>query len=89
MSTATVTSKGQVTIPRKVREHLGLGAGDKVDFVITSDGSVHLLVVAGSVRRLYGFLKRPGRRAPTVEEMDESIMDHLSSENLRIAEGEE
>jgi AbrB family looped-hinge helix DNA binding protein len=89
MSTATVTSKGQVTITRKVREHLGLGAGDKVDFVITSDGTVHLLVVAGSVRRLYGFLKRPGRSAPTVEEMDESIMDHLTQENLRITKGDE
>jgi AbrB family looped-hinge helix DNA binding protein len=89
MATTTLTSKGQVTIPQKVREHLGLGAGDKVDFVIASDGVVYLRLVAGSVRRLYGFLKRPSRRAPTVEEMDESIMDHLSQENARTAKSDE
>lgn len=41
MST-TVTSKGQVTIPKNLRDHLGLRAGDQVDFVFADDGSVRL-----------------------------------------------
>ena len=42
MST-TVTSKGQVTIPKHLRDHLGLSTGDQVDFVFADDGSVRLL----------------------------------------------
>jgi len=83
MPTATITSKGQVTIPRKVREHLRLGAGDKVDFVIEVDGSVLVRPLAGSVRELFGFLRRPGP-AVSVRQMDEALVDQLSQENARI-----
>jgi AbrB family looped-hinge helix DNA binding protein len=49
MST-TVTSKGQVTIPKKVREHLGIGPGTSVDFLPGPDGRVMLVKKAGGVR---------------------------------------
>ena len=38
MSTATLTSKGQLTLPKKIRDQLGLSAGDKVNFVLMKDG---------------------------------------------------
>ncbi len=41
---ATLTSKGQITIPTAIREHLGVGTGDKVAFVVEEDGSVRLRV---------------------------------------------
>ncbi len=41
---STITSKGQVTIPREVRRHLGLQTGDKLSFVLEEDGSVALQV---------------------------------------------
>lgn len=41
MST-TITTKGQVTIPKAIREHLGLHAGDRVDFAFANDGSVRV-----------------------------------------------
>lgn len=41
---ATITSKGQVTIPKDVRERLGLRTNDKVVFVLEDDGSVRLQV---------------------------------------------
>ncbi len=41
MST-TITTKGQVTIPKAMRDHLGLGAGDRVDFAYADDGSVRV-----------------------------------------------
>ena len=59
MATATVTSKGQVTIPQPVRRHLHLEEGDKLEFTIEDDGSVRVRTIKGSVRDLFGFLKRP------------------------------
>lgn len=38
-----VTNRGQITIPLEVRQHLGLGANDKVGFVIKDDGTVRLV----------------------------------------------
>jgi len=84
MATATVTSKGQVTIPQRVRRHLHLEAGDKVDFTIADDGTVRVRSVKGSVRDLFGFLKRPDQRPVTVEEMNESIADFHAGENERV-----
>ena len=43
MSTATVTSKGQITLPKEVRESLALDAGDKVDFVRDAEGGFRVL----------------------------------------------
>ena len=50
MST-TVTSKGQVTIPKKVRDHLGIEPGTSVDFLPGPDGRVMLVVRGGAARR--------------------------------------
>ena len=82
MPTATITSKGQITIPRAVRDHLHVGTGDKVDFVIEANGTVRICPLAGSVRELYGFLQRGGR-APSVRAMDDALVDHLSREDAR------
>jgi AbrB family looped-hinge helix DNA binding protein len=73
MPEATLTSKGQVTIPKAVREHLGLDTGARVDFVIDRDGTVVLRPVTRHVRELAGLLHRPGRRAVSVQEMDAAI----------------
>ncbi|HEY8021766.1 MAG TPA: AbrB/MazE/SpoVT family DNA-binding domain-containing protein, partial [Thermoanaerobaculia bacterium] len=72
MPTATVKSRGRVTLPKEVRSHLGLSEGDRLDFVIAADGSVRLLPVSGSVRRLYGMLRRAGAPAVTLAGIDEA-----------------
>jgi AbrB family looped-hinge helix DNA binding protein len=74
MPTATLTSKGQVTIPKAVREFLRVGTGDQVDFVLTERGDVIVRGVGGDVRELKGLLERPGRRAVSVEEMNTAIL---------------
>jgi antitoxin PrlF len=70
--TATMTSKGQLTVPAEVRERLGLHAGSRVDFVDTGNGTYELRVKSGSVRDLIGLLHYDGP-PKTVEEMDEGI----------------
>lgn len=55
----TLTSKGQVTIPKAVREALRLGTGDRVDFVLGDDGVVRLIPLTRSIRSLKGRLPKP------------------------------
>lgn len=73
MAAATLTSKGQTTIPKEIREFLGIGPGDKLDFVVESDGRVILRPATLDVRQLRGMLKRSGRKAVTLVEMDKAI----------------
>jgi antitoxin PrlF len=83
MPNATVTSKGQITIPKEVRERLKLRAGDRVVFVVRSDDDVVLKPAKTDVRELYGMLHRPGRRARTVEEMDQGVAQLLAEKHRR------
>jgi len=73
MPTATLTSKGQLTLPRRVREHLRVRTGDTVDFVIDAGGEVHVRAGDVDVADLKGLLRRPGSRAVTLGEMDAAI----------------
>ena len=88
MGVSTVTSKGQVTVPKAVREHLRLAAGDRVDFVIVEDGRVELRLLRRSVQDLRGFLHREGQTPVALNHLDESLMDHLAAEDDRIRRGE-
>ena len=72
MTTAALTSKGQITIPIEVRKKLGLRAGDRVDFVDGKKGEVILRPKKKSVMDLKGII--PWKGAPvTIEEMNETI----------------
>jgi antitoxin PrlF len=69
---ATLTTKGQTTIPKEVREHLGLRPGDRMRFSIGADGRVLLEAATLSVRDLRGILPKPTRPV-SLEEMEEAI----------------
>jgi antitoxin PrlF len=71
MASATVTSKGQVTLPKSVRERLGVEAGDRLEFVESGEG---FLVVAATrdIRSLKGIIGRP-KKPVTIEEMNVAI----------------
>ena len=60
MATATLTSKGQVTIPREVRQKLGVDAGDRVEFVEIAPGEFALKAATEDVRSLKGMIRRTG-----------------------------
>lgn len=77
MLESTVTKKGQTTLPKPVRDLLGVQAGDRVRYVVL-DGEVRILPVR-PIRRLFGVLKHDGP-AVTVEEMKRAVADALSEE---------
>jgi antitoxin PrlF len=70
---ATLTSKGQVTVPKAIRDLLRLGTGDRVDFVVKEDGTVVLRPATVHVRELRGFLHRKGMKPLSVEQMNAVI----------------
>ncbi len=82
MPTATITSKGQITIPIEVRKALKLKAGDKVDFYEGADGRFVLQPKTGSIKELRGILKKmgcvPDGPPLSIEEMDQVIADHVT-----------
>jgi antitoxin PrlF len=73
MASATVTSKGQITIPKKVRQTLRLGPGDRVEFLIEKGGKISVRPGKADVSDLKGLLRRRGRRAVSLAEMDAAI----------------
>ena len=77
MSESTVTTKGQITIPKAVRERLHLEAGDKVYFDVREDGSVVMVARNEPLEGLFGMLKTTAgrRRALTIDEMNPASLD--------------
>ncbi|HEX5216030.1 MAG TPA: type II toxin-antitoxin system PrlF family antitoxin [Vicinamibacterales bacterium] len=73
MPSATLTSKGQLTVPKRIREMLKLETGDTVEFVVGEDGTVEVRAGNYDVRELRGLLKRPGRKPVSLQEMDAAI----------------
>jgi len=77
MPASTLTSKGQTTIPKDVRDHLKLQAGDAIDFVIEPDGSVVVRPATVHVRELKGILHRKGMKAVSVTVMNAAVHKHF------------
>lgn len=66
MSTATVTTKGQITIPADVRRRLGLASGDRVEFV-EMDGGFAIKPTIDDIRSLKGLLRKPAKPVSIAE----------------------
>lgn len=77
MATATMTSKGQITIPKNIRDSLGLETGDKVNFLIDNEGVVSLIPVIKDVTILKGLVNKP-QHSITVEEMKAVVKKRAS-----------
>jgi AbrB family looped-hinge helix DNA binding protein len=75
---ATVTAKGQVTVPVEVRKRLDITAGTKLEFVITEDGRLEVIPRSGSVRDLKGMLPAPSPPL-SLEDMDRAIAEGVAS----------
>jgi antitoxin PrlF len=85
MPRTTLTSKGQVTIPKEIRQRLGLRQGDQLIFRFDEQGK---LTVEPAVSNLLGDLPgllhhRAGKRAATIEEIDEAVREHAGKRFIR------
>lgn len=58
----TLTSKGQTTIPKEIRDGLGMKPGDRMTFTLMPDGTVVMRVKSGSIMELAGRLHKKGRK---------------------------
>ena len=68
----TLTSKCQLTLPAKVREHLHVHEGDRLSFFIKENGEVVVRPKKGDWRKLIGMLHRSGEKAMTKKQTEEA-----------------
>ena len=79
---ATVTSKAQITLPKDLRQLLGVGPGDRIEFEALTDGSARVTrAKESSFAALRGILPRPDR-VHSVQEMNEAIAQAASASVL-------
>ena len=78
MSIATLTSKGQVTIPKDVRDALRLRQGDRLEFVVEDDRTIRVRPLTVDIRNLFGILSAD--RSVTVEEMNAAVRKRWSAQ---------
>lgn len=87
MSFATVTSKGQVTIPVEVRRELKIEAGSKLEFILEGEGTFKVIPRKLSVMSLLGSIPSAGKIV-SLEEMDEAIAAEATKGNSETETGE-
>ncbi len=80
MTTATMTSKGQITIPVAIRQRLGLDSGDRIEFVEAADGSFAIRPANDDVRSLKGLLRKPATPV-SITDMDSAIRKRAEERN--------
>lgn len=73
MATATITSKGQITLPKAVREQLRVEVGDRLDFMVQDDGTVIMRPLARSVAASFGAFAHKATAARTTHDLDEAL----------------
>jgi len=72
MVTATITSKGQITIPKQIRDFLCVESGDRIHFLPNDDGGVSILPATQDITSLKGIVPKPPKPV-TVESMNRTI----------------
>ena len=90
MPTATVTSKGQITLPVELRRKLGIESGTKIDFYENELGQYVLAPKTGSIKDMDGILKHLGAafigKAPTEDDLEGAILRAVATDYSRSVE---
>jgi AbrB family looped-hinge helix DNA binding protein len=79
MSLATLTSKGQVTIPKKIRESLNLHTGDKIEIIVTEKNEAVIRPISKKVDDIFCKLYKPDRKSVSVDAMDDAIKKRMKN----------
>jgi antitoxin PrlF len=73
VDTATLTSKGQITVPKAIRERLNIHPGDRIRFFVEENGTVTFFPAKSDVRELKGILPKP-KQPVSIEDMNAAIL---------------
>jgi AbrB family looped-hinge helix DNA binding protein len=73
MAQARITSKGQVTIPKSIRERLHLHPGDKVDLLVSENGDAILRPITKTTEEIFGLLASSNRKSLSVKKMNNRL----------------
>ncbi len=79
MAVATLTTKGQVTIPKKIRESLKLHTGDKIEIIVTDNREAIIRPISKKVDDLFCKLHTKGRKPVTLESMDTAVRNRMKN----------
>ena len=84
MTTLKITAKGQVSLRKDILEHLGVTAGDQVEVEKLPDGRIEVRAApSGRIAAVFGLLKKSGRPALSIEEMNELAREGWSGRASR------
>ncbi len=83
---ATLTSKGQITLPKEIRDRLALDAGSLLDFQILDDDTITARQVKPDARRVRGLLKSPHAKAPTQQQTDAAVLRQLREKQTLVGD---
>ncbi len=74
MLSSTITTKGQITIPKDIRNILNIGKGDRIEFLVDTNGSVTILPVTTDIKALKGLVPKP-KKYVSLDDMKNAIRD--------------
>ena len=78
---ATLTSKGQITLPKAIRNKLGLDAGSQLRFELLPDNTIQARAIKSDARSMRGLLRSPLALAPGVEAEDAAVAQYLTAKH--------
>ncbi len=79
MALATLTTKGQVTIPKLIRDALKLNTGDKIEIIVTDKREAIIRPVSKKVDDIFCKLHNPQRKTASIEEMQQAIKNRMKA----------
>ena len=79
MALATLTTKGQITIPKLIRDSLKLNTGDKIEIVVTDKREAVIRPVSRKVDEIFCKLHKPGTKAASLEAMADAIRNRMKN----------
>ena len=79
MALATLTTKGQVTIPKEIRDSLKLHTGDKIEIIVTENREAIIRPITKKVDDIFCRLHSPGQKAVTLEKIDDTIRKRMEN----------
>jgi antitoxin PrlF len=85
---STVTDKGQVTLPKAIRDRLGIQPGTRIDFEILADDTIQARVLTRGSSALFGLLHRPGEARRSLDDIDAGIATAVTARTSADADNQ-